>query len=1579
MKRRFNLFSLAMILALMASLLGMPPIPAYAKSTIEQVPLSLPAGWREGHLYDVWSSSPRDVYAVGYAIDAIGNHVPLVYHNDGTAWIEASPPLATGWGGGHLYGVWGSGVGDVYAVGEGYNQNGAGPLLYHYDGTGWTEATPSLPTGWSGGSLIDVWGSSASNVYAVGWSNGPLVYHNDGTGWTEASSSLSSGGYLNGVWGSSASDVYAVGTGVNAPLVYHRDGTGWTGTSPSLPVGWNYGNLRSVWGSSASDIYAVGWGSNGSLLYHNDGTGWSEASSSLPAGGGSLYGIWGSSASDVYAVGNSINAVGDTSPLLYHNDGTGWTGASPFLPPGWSAGYLHAVWGSSAGDLYIVGEGSYVFNNGTVPLLYQRGADNETPFVRYVKWNASGANNGTSWADAYADLQSALSAATSGNEIWVAAGTYKPSTGTNRTSTFQLKGDVSVYGGFAGTEMALYQRNIETNVTILSGDIDDNDSQTPIITDLPTVTGNTTNSYHVVTGATGATLDGFTITAGNASGVWTGNTGSGGGLYNYFSNPVLANITFSGNLASAGGGMGNTSSSPTISNTTFSGNRAIAFGGGMFNYSSSSPSLTDITLSGNLAQDGGGMHNHHSSPMMTNVIFHKNGLSYVGGEGSGMLNYYSSPTLTNVTFSENSPSYLGGGVSNFNSSPILTNVTFDKNSATNGGGGMNNHYNSHPILTDVSFSGNTTTGSGGGMRNAYDSNPMLTNVTFSDNSAPNGGGGVQNFSNSNPAFTNVTFSGNSATYGGGMVNISNSRPTLTNVTFSGNFATNWGGGIYIYNDSPGTQIRNAIFWGNTANTGGMQIQNNSSALSVSDSVVQSGCPAASTCTNIITTDPLLGPLGDYGGNTQMIPLSSGSSAIDQASAAYCPATDQRNIARPQGSGCDIGAFEYVAPPTPTPTYTSTFTPTTTPTATATDIPTNTPTPTNTSIPSATPSYSYNPLYLSLSSNGTVGGVASADEDILRFNGSTWSLFFDGSDVGVASPDLFGFSVVDADTILMSFSTAVTVNGLAITPQDVVRFEATSLGSTTAGTFSMYLDGSDVGLDTTAEKIDSVSLLPDGRVLISTTGNPAVAGITGGRDEDVLAFTPSSLGNNTSGTWAMYFDGSDVGLGETSGEDVDALDVVGGKVYLSTADTFSVNGVSGADEDVFICNATSLGDITACDYSSALYFDGSTWGLSANDVDAFNFMMIEPVPTNTPTIVPSNTPTNTPTRTPTPTHTPTRTPTATKTPAATPTAPMGVFEVRILGHEPHPSNPGDAVTITVSVSDIGGGPVGAVTVNIVSDEGSTSCVTTDMGASSICSSQLKFHNPLGHLIRASVGGDFAEVDHYVNPSITSTPTATLTPTPTHTPNVSDLIFADGFESGNLSAWTSSSIDAGDLSVSTAAALVGGQGLQAAVDDNSLIYLTDDSSTAEPRYRARFYFDPNSIVMTSGDAFFLFKGFAGISNDVLQVELRNSSGAYQIRAKVLNDSSAFVNTNWFMISDAPHVIELEWRAATAVGANDGGLTLWIDGTQQADLTTVDNDTWRIDRARLGAVAGVDTGTRGTSYFDAFESRRQSYIGP
>ena len=208
--------------------------------------------------------------------------------------------------------------------------------------------------------------------------------------------------------------------------------------------------------------------------------------------------------------------------------------------------------------------------------------------------------------------------------------------------------------------------------------------------------------------------------------------------------------------------------------------------------------------------------------------------------------------------------------------------------------------------------------------------------------------------------------------------------------------------------------------------------------------------------------------------------------------------------------------------------------------------------------------------------------------------------------------------------------------------------------------------------------------------------------------------------------------------------------------------------------------------------------------------------------------------------------------------------------------------------------------------------------------------------------------------------------------------SDLIFKDDFEGCNLSAWSSSTTDAGDLSAG-APGLVGNCSMRGLLDDNVLIYVTSDHPNAEPRYRARFYFDPNSITMVNGDLHRIFYGYSGATKVVLRLDFRRSNNLYQLRAGILTDGSAWRNSTWFTITDGPHSIEIDWRAATSAGANNGILTFWIDGVQKANLTAVDNDTWRIDRVRLGAVNGIDTGTRGTYYFDAFESRRQTYIGP
>ncbi|MBK9925327.1 MAG: PD40 domain-containing protein [Anaerolineales bacterium] len=434
------------------------------------------------------------------------------------------------------------------------------------------------------------------------------------------------------------------------------------------------------------------------------------------------------------------------------------------------------------------------------------------PITYYVKWDAMGANNGSSWIDAYTSLQSALSAAQSGDEIWVAAGTYRPTNGVDRTISFTLKNSIAIYGGFAGTETLRSQRNVQTNVTTLSGDIG--------------IAGDTSdNSYHIVVGNNTdntAVLDGFTITGGNANGISPYD--NGGGMYSNLGSPTLTNIIFNINSAVYGAGMSNNANSnPVLANVTFNNNTAVSAGGGIYNFG--------------------------SSPTLTDVIFSNNS-TVSNGEGGGLFNKSSSPSLQDVAFINNSATFGGGMINGENSNPNLTGVTFTGNNAEYGAGILN-------LYCD----------------------PVLTNVTFEGNSSTIFGGGLMSQGGS-PRLTNVTFFGNSATSGGGIYNIG-SKPILTNV----------------------------ILWGDTATSSQEIYNNNTSIPLISYSIVQGGCPARSTCTNIITTDPMLGTLGNYGGFTQTIPLLAGSSAIDAGNDANCPTTDQRGVTRPQGNHCDIGAYE----------------------------------------------------------------------------------------------------------------------------------------------------------------------------------------------------------------------------------------------------------------------------------------------------------------------------------------------------------------------------------------------------------------------------------------------------------------------------------------------------------------------------------------------------------------------------------------------------------------------------------------------------------------------------------------------
>ncbi len=263
-----------------------------------------------------------------------------------------------------------------------------------------------------------------------------------------------------------------------------------------------------------------------------------------------------------------------------------------------------------------------------------------------------------------------------------------------------------------------------------------------------------------------------------------------------------------------------------------------------------------------------------------------------------------------------------------------------------------------------------------------------------------------------------------------------------------------------------------------------------------------------------------------------------------------------------------------------------------------------------------PSTLEKPLYLSLDNDGTytvpgVGGVSN--EDILSFDGVTFEMFFDGSDVGIGE-NVDGLHIVDADTLLLSFDRALNIGSIGtVDDSDIVQFEGTSLGTNTAGTFSLFFDGSDVGLNTDSEDVDALALLIDGRLLISTSGGVSVPNASGG-DEDLFAFSPISFGTSTNGTWERYFDGSDVELAHSNEDIVGASVADSGSIYLSTRGFFTTTSIYGANEDVFVCEPTSLGDNTACNFAPSLFFDGSQWGLTNNSIDA---LTVYEVPATTP--------------------------------------------------------------------------------------------------------------------------------------------------------------------------------------------------------------------------------------------------------------------------------------------------------------------------------------------------------------------------
>ncbi len=345
--------------------------------------------------------------------------------------------------------------------------------------------------------------------------------------------------------------------------------------------------------------------------------------------------------------------------------------------------------------------------------------------IRYVNPIGSGVQNGTSWANAAPSnsLQTIINTSTSGDEVWVACGTYVTTSTTNRNISFSMKNGVAIYGSFAGTETTLSQRIFTCGpCSILTGEIG--------------VSGSSDNSYHVVSNPIGtnntAIIDGFVVQDGNDFRPASLTEGLGGGFYNNGGN--------SGNVCS-----------PTIRNCVIRNNSA-QFGAGIFN---------------------SGHTSGNSSPLITNCII-TNNTAYIGGGGLDNfgLSGVSNPTITNsLIYSNNALQRAGGmycwGGNSGNANPTVVNCVFANNLAVDGGGVVSDRENSpsgsfsgnsNPIIFNSVFWGNTASGIGpqffligGATFNATYSDINLTGQATPHIIAGLGTGNL----NTNPLFVNI--------------------------------------------------------------------------------------------------------------------------------------------------------------------------------------------------------------------------------------------------------------------------------------------------------------------------------------------------------------------------------------------------------------------------------------------------------------------------------------------------------------------------------------------------------------------------------------------------------------------------------------------------------------------------------------------------------------------------------------------------------------------------------------------------------------------------------------------------------
>lgn len=311
--------------------------------------------------------------------------------------------------------------------------------------------------------------------------------------------------------------------------------------------------------------------------------------------------------------------------------------------------------------------------------------------VRYVDGSlTTGLNNGTSWANAYygpAAVATAMTAAVSGDQVWVKAGTYKPTTTATRTIWHTMKSGVAVYGGFAGSETALDQRDFTANVTTLTGDLTGNDNGT--------VTNMADNAYHVVVGSSvlnTAILDGFSVVGGYANGATASNYDKGGGILILTSgNPTVRNCKFIGNRCTFGGGAGYIyQAQATFQSCEFTNNVGGSYGGA-FDTNSTTVTWERCIFTNNQAARAGAIESYGSSQTkITNCVFALNKATSTNSGGAVWVGTTSTVTVRDSTFYGNTTTATSGaGFYNTSGSSTISNCIFWAN--TGAGGSFTNN------------------------------------------------------------------------------------------------------------------------------------------------------------------------------------------------------------------------------------------------------------------------------------------------------------------------------------------------------------------------------------------------------------------------------------------------------------------------------------------------------------------------------------------------------------------------------------------------------------------------------------------------------------------------------------------------------------------------------------------------------------------------------------------------------------------------------------------------------------------------------------------------------------------------